>query len=835
MRSRGRHRLGLFIGVGVICSTSVVATTTPVSAGPPVDVAGRPLVVINELHYNPVDDVPASEFIEIHNPGDSPVDLSGWDFTGITYTFPAGASIGAGRYLVLRGGQYTGALSNGGERIRLRNAADTVVDQVEYDDAGSWPALADGEGPSLERRDPTATTQHPGNWVSGGPTPGAANSNRGALLPWFTDVTHTVLPAANAPINVSATLNDATSASLVYRVGFGPETTIAMVASGATMSATIPGQAAGALVRYRLRATSAAGTTGTWPRQGDGMNFTGTTVATTTTSALPRFEWFMEDLVYQRAVKDLTLTGDNGYPTVFAYGGRIFDNAKVRVKGQVSRSWPKKKWKMILPAGHELTVPGLLPEPVDEFSLHSSWSDKSFLRETLASEMMSAAGIPASQAFPIRLERNGAFYGLYTYVEQQDGTWRDRFGLDDSILYEVGGGRVFGTLAARDATLSQSVFRIKYERETLEHLPDTELRTLISTLNRLGGAAERRWIYENVDVPSVINGLAAAVVLQHQDIGHKNYRLAYREFGAWQMIPTDFDLVLGRRWSNNLGSLDSSVYVGGAFEHPGGPLFGPFWFDPELSQMLRRRIRSLTEQLLVPATVQTRVNTLAAQVAAEAARDRSVWRTYGTQQAPGAAANDIITRYVQPQYARILGTMARAGRVARVAQPAVPAVSFVEVTVPGTAGAREAFAIRNNSRDTVDLSGFRVPQLDFTVPGGVVVRPGSTVLFTTAAAGRTASLYPNRLIGGRYTSSLFGVGTLSLTNRSGNLVTAWPAVAVATDGAPTTANTTVPATTSTTTTAAPASTTAPTTSTPLSPAPTESAPPSSAAVEGNGS
>ncbi len=795
------------------CSALAVAMFAAASVASPAPVASAAAagVVINELHYNPADDIPTSEFIELHNAGGTPVDLSGWNFTGITYTFPAGSSIGAGQFLVLRSGQYTGSLSNGGERIRLRNASNSVIDQLEYDDVGVWPAMADGEGPSLERRDPLGPTQHPGNWVSGGPTPGAPNSNLGPLLPWFSNVTHTVLPAAGAPISVSATLAEATAATLIYRVGFGPEVSVPMAASGSTMSAQIPGQAAGALVRYRLTATAVSSTVGAWPRQGDGTNFTGTTVASSTTSALPRFEWFMEDLVYLKAVKDLTLSGDDGYPAVFAYGGKIFDNSKVRVKGQVSRTWPKKKWKMILPAGHELAIPGLFPEPVDEFGLHSSWSDKSFLRETLASEMMASAGIPVSQAFPVRLERNGTFYGLYTYVEQPDGTWRDRFGLDDSYLYEVGGGTVFGTLAARDATLNQTAFRRKYERETFEYLPDTELRALISTMNRLGGTAERKWIYENIDVPSMVNGIAAAVVLQHQDIGHKNFRLAYREFGVWQMFPTDFDLTLGRRWSNTLGSLDSSVYVGGAFEHPGGPLFGPFWFDAELSQMVRRRIRTLTEQLLVPATVQARVNQLVAQVATEAASDRSVWRTYGTQQTPAAAANEIITRYVQPQYARILGPLAAANRVARNAQPAVPTLTFAEVSVPGTAGGTEWFAIGNTSRDSVDLSGFTVPELGLTVPNGVVVLPGKTVLFTTLAAGRVATVFPNRLVGGRYATSLFGKTALTLLNRQGTLVTSWPTVVAVEDT--TTTSTTVVDTTTTTTVPETTTTTTPTTTT----------------------
>ena len=203
-------------------------------------------------------------------------------------------------------------------------------------------------------------------------------------------------------------------------------------------------------------------------------------------------------------VADTSLSGDDGYPLVLAYRGQVFDNAKIRVKGQSSRHWPKKKLKVILAPGQELEDEQF-PEPIDEFALHSNWSDRSFLRETLASEFMAAAGMRALQAFPARLELNGDFYGLYTYSEQPDGTYRDRYGLDDSEIWEVGPDNVFGTLAAGDAGISDSAFRARYEKETFEYLGDQKLRDVIAVINGLTGDAKRQWIYANMDVPSIVN------------------------------------------------------------------------------------------------------------------------------------------------------------------------------------------------------------------------------------------------------------------------------------------------------------------------------------------
>src|SRR5687768_193071 len=44
-------------------------------------------VVINEIHYNPDVKTQLVEFVELHNSGDAPVDLSGASFTkGVGYT-----------------------------------------------------------------------------------------------------------------------------------------------------------------------------------------------------------------------------------------------------------------------------------------------------------------------------------------------------------------------------------------------------------------------------------------------------------------------------------------------------------------------------------------------------------------------------------------------------------------------------------------------------------------------------------------------------------------------------------------------------------------------------
>ena len=148
-------------------------------------------VVISELFYNPDGQDEGHEFIELHNTTASAVDVSGWQFlTGVTYTFPAGSTIDANSYVVLAQdaadfesifgfvptGDFTGTLSNGGENITLVDTANTIVDQVIYDDVAPWPLSPDGDGDSLVSIDASLIASDPARWVAGTPTPQVANS-----------------------------------------------------------------------------------------------------------------------------------------------------------------------------------------------------------------------------------------------------------------------------------------------------------------------------------------------------------------------------------------------------------------------------------------------------------------------------------------------------------------------------------------------------------------------------------------------------------------------------------------------------------------------------------
>ncbi|MDP6545922.1 MAG: lamin tail domain-containing protein, partial [Phycisphaerae bacterium] len=189
----------------LVASDTITVTLT----NPGVSPLGQ--IVINEIMYNPADAVEQGEYIEIYNASSvTAFDMSGWRIDGADFTFGPGSIITAGEYVIVAEnaanfvaaygssptvlGQYNGSLSNGGERLRLQMPAGgllwTTVDEVTYSDDLPWPEMVDGDGPSLQRIDPTKDSGWIGNWAADASThytPGAVNSVY-EILPAFPQV-----------------------------------------------------------------------------------------------------------------------------------------------------------------------------------------------------------------------------------------------------------------------------------------------------------------------------------------------------------------------------------------------------------------------------------------------------------------------------------------------------------------------------------------------------------------------------------------------------------------------------------------------------------------------
>ncbi len=264
--------------------TSLLLALAVIAAGPAQP--GRAGVVINEVFYNAPDDLDDLQWVEVHNTAGGPVDLGGWTLDdGKVFTFPAKTTLGGHGYLVVALsperftkaygtaalGPFKRPLKRGGEKLVLKDGAGAVADTARYKDNAPWPVSPDGYSASLERICPTAAGDAADNWA-GSPlpptpkpagTPGKANTTYSAALPPAValGVAPTDLPPGR-PLGVEADVKgDTTEVNLLYRVltngTEGAEASLPMT-KGATgrYAASIPGQAAGALVAARESQTN---------------------------------------------------------------------------------------------------------------------------------------------------------------------------------------------------------------------------------------------------------------------------------------------------------------------------------------------------------------------------------------------------------------------------------------------------------------------------------------------------------------------------------------------------------------------------------------------------
>ena len=148
------------------------------------------LPVINEIHYNNDLNTVCNEFVELHNPDGSAVDLSGWQLAGaVEFTFPAGSILPASGYVVVGEdpatlssefgitalGPYAGRLNSEGESLELIDSSGSEIDVVDYGVGFPWPSLATGEGSSMELIHPTLDNDLGSSWRSSGVTAGGTS------------------------------------------------------------------------------------------------------------------------------------------------------------------------------------------------------------------------------------------------------------------------------------------------------------------------------------------------------------------------------------------------------------------------------------------------------------------------------------------------------------------------------------------------------------------------------------------------------------------------------------------------------------------------------------
>ena len=640
------------------------------------------------------------------------------------------------------------------------------------------------------------------------PTPGAAN-NAGVITlgPIISDPTFTPSqPADSDPITVTARLRPAftpvASATLHYRVMFGSEVSVPFLDDGAhgdgaagdgIFGASIPASAStvGQMVRWYITALDTTGTNiSRYPPYEDTNSaaYLGAVIADPAlTNALPVFHWFVENT----SAADT----DIGTKAAVSYNNEFYDNVHVRIRGATAVWYAKKAYKFDFNSGdHFLFEPG---QPrVSEINLNATYQDKAYVRTVLAWETYRQSGVPGADAFNVRVQQNGLFFSVAVLVEQIDGTFLQRRGLDpNGALYKMYNGMNSASTGV--------------EKKTRQSENNSDLQSFVDGVNP-ASPNRATFLFDSLNLPEVIDYYAAGVLFQDFDRTVKNNYL-YRDSdgtGLWSVFAWDKDLTFGKGALENdslTANKDGTLPADGTGNYIGHPFFGTpernccgannlmdaIFKTAATREMFLRRLRTLMDaQLQPPGTpagqlpYELRLDALYGQLRNDAALDLAKWGAgFGQLQDLATAMNAIKTSFLAPRRVHLyqthsidnLGAYPQAAGIPH-AQTNSPMLTFGTIDFnPASGNQTEEYVELVNSNSTaVDISGWQLQGgVTFTFTPGTVV-PASNHVYVSpdVVAFRARSSGPRGgqglFIVGNYSGQLSARGeTLRLLDAGG--------------------------------------------------------------------
>ena len=723
-------------------------------------------VVINEIMYNPNTGNQDDEFLELYNTTNDPIDIGYWQFTaGLNVTFTAGTIIPAHGYIVISPNmaqtmttygvtailQYAPSnLSNGGETLTLVDGSLNQIDTVTYDDVVPWALSPDGTGPSLELKGPLLDNSVATNWggsLHNGGTPGVENELVGVNLATISNVTDPNDVQSVDTVTITADVSGVgiSSVNLLYKLNFGIEQSVAMYDDGTHGDVTgldgqytgqVPSQNEKTLVRFRVAAINDSGTQYN-PSNNDSIDYYGYYVRPLVNTNAAVVDWFIDDADYTDMI-DNHAFDDHYIPCVIVYGNEVYDNSLVRIKGDISRGDPKKNYKFKLPAGYKIHVDGTA-RAIGEFHMDAEANSSTMAEMPLAWWIVEQVGLPVPELRVARVQRNGEFYGMYTFIEKYEKEWRQAFSYNDGDLFENYDQPVDGP----NDTAQRNAWRASLEVDRKD-------------------PALHGTILDTLDLPNIFNYQSSIALLSCWD-----------HFSTWNSYLYR-DAADTNRWSMLHWDLDSCFTMGGV-QHQASP-FDYYdmelqnvrftttvpYTDPVIRKLYFRRLKTLVDKLYNDDTILDKYQEFIDPYVADMELELEAWpvgRTSKETIQNGIRNHrNVLQKYLRTNWA-LPPTQTNTDR---------QSVTIDQINPSGT-NANEYIRLRNAASTPVDLSGWEIEGINYTLPQGTVIPANDVIYVLRDDAGYRAGHDPV-LVAGQYTTDLGSSGTLVLKTDTGSTI-----------------------------------------------------------------
>ena len=413
------------------------------------------------------------------------------------------------------------------------------------------------------------------------------------------------------------------------------------------------------------------------------------------------------------------------------YLGEFYDNVQFDIHGQSTRSFPKKSYDVDFNRGNRFRYHEDEGR-VKDFNLLTNWADKSKVRNTMAYEMYSLAGVRGHWAFPVRVHQNGEFHSTADMVEDADERYLERVGLNDQgALYKM-----YNRLDSANGA----------EKKSREWEDNDDLEDFIDGITQGSSSDKEIFVYDNVDIAATVNFLAANSLVNNTDYGHKNY-FVYRDSdqtNEWTELPWDVDLSLGRRWISSETYFHDPIQTthSPVENHVHGNRLGTFFMsNSTFNEMIWIRLRTLMDEFYGPPGEQPsndymlrRLDELVELidpdgVESDADLDYEKWGSWGNRDTMREGVARIRDEYIPGRRDYIYGQSKLPNRQSSSPEFVVAGIDFS----PASDNQEEEYVVLQNLSSTpMDISNWTLEgAVEHTFAAGTIVMAGT--IFTPDA------------------------------------------------------------------------------------------------------
>eukprot|EP00879_Flechtneria_rotunda_P010510 GHRR01010987.1.p1 GENE.GHRR01010987.1~~GHRR01010987.1.p1 ORF type:complete len:289 (+),score=36.98 GHRR01010987.1:1043-1909(+) len=212
--------------------------------------------------------------------------------------------------------------------------------------------------------------------------------------------------------------------------------------------------------------------------------------------------------------------------------------------------------------------------PANELKLNSYYTElgeNSFIKEVVAYQVMADEGVPAPISYHVSVYLNGKFYGLFGIVEDIGVNLLQRFGLPtDGPMFKS----LSGELSNLRWDLAVPDMPYYYEKTNRKNVASDWQLLADFTKGLAGGGTVNRtsFLYDNLNLPEVINEAAVQTLISNMDRCTKNYYVYLNpNTGEWSRIPWDIEAAFSQ--DNGLGGTPGPLYCILACEQWNSPLY----------------------------------------------------------------------------------------------------------------------------------------------------------------------------------------------------------------------------------------------------------------------